>query len=319
MLKLGIIVPNYNHAEFLRETLKSIENQTVKPDEVYLIDDNSTDNSISIANSFIGKIKNFKIIKKKLNTGTFDVLNHGLNKINTDFVLFLSSNDLIAPTLVANAKKSLIKNTDIGFWSALTYKTQSNKTTKFLSPLISTSEILIKKDAIEKSLVKYDIWFTGSTTFYNKKYLKKNGGFNQKLHGFADLISSINLAKLYGCIFSPMRLATYRNHENRLIEKTYTNKFILKTLRELNKNFIKNTYDNKLKKLLLQKIFINYLFFNNKYNNKVLTYFNNNNFIIFNKKIFRFKKLWILLSILNFRYIRYFYYRFIKNILNYKI
>jgi len=51
-LKISIIVPNYNHEQFLRRRLQSIESQTYSNIEVILLDDASSDNSVSILQEF---------------------------------------------------------------------------------------------------------------------------------------------------------------------------------------------------------------------------------------------------------------------------
>jgi glycosyltransferase involved in cell wall biosynthesis len=49
---VSVVIPTYNSAEFLEERLRSIEQQTVIPDEVVIVDDGSDDETISIANRF---------------------------------------------------------------------------------------------------------------------------------------------------------------------------------------------------------------------------------------------------------------------------
>lgn len=51
-LTLSIIIPAYNEENYLRSSLESIRKQTVKPDEVIVVDNNSTDGTIKIARSF---------------------------------------------------------------------------------------------------------------------------------------------------------------------------------------------------------------------------------------------------------------------------
>ena len=49
---VSIIVPNYNHAHFLEERLNSIVNQTFQDYEIILLDDASTDHSVTILKKF---------------------------------------------------------------------------------------------------------------------------------------------------------------------------------------------------------------------------------------------------------------------------
>ena len=65
---VDVILPNYNKAEFLEEAINSVISQTYKNWHLYIIDDNSTDNSKKIIDKF-SYLKNVTIIKLKKNKG----------------------------------------------------------------------------------------------------------------------------------------------------------------------------------------------------------------------------------------------------------
>jgi glycosyltransferase involved in cell wall biosynthesis len=50
--QVSIVIPVYNEQKYIRNCLRSIEEQTVKPLEVIVVDNNSTDNTVKIAQSF---------------------------------------------------------------------------------------------------------------------------------------------------------------------------------------------------------------------------------------------------------------------------
>ena len=64
-LSASIIVVNYNNALYLEECLNSLINQSYKPIEIIVIDDQSTDHSLEIIKKYKKKIKFFKTSKKK--------------------------------------------------------------------------------------------------------------------------------------------------------------------------------------------------------------------------------------------------------------
>ena len=79
-LTLSLIIPVYNEQDYLQHCLEAIAKQTVKPDEVLVIDNNSTDNTVAIAKSFsfvtvlrarmqgvvYGRDKGFDLAKSKI-------------------------------------------------------------------------------------------------------------------------------------------------------------------------------------------------------------------------------------------------------------
>ena len=64
---IDIIIPNYNNANFLDQSIKSVINQTFKNWKIYIVDDSSTDNSKDILLKYKNnkKIKSF-FLKKNL-------------------------------------------------------------------------------------------------------------------------------------------------------------------------------------------------------------------------------------------------------------
>lgn len=59
-MKISLIIPAYNEEKFIKKCLESVKEQTVKPDEVLVINNNSTDKTINIAKEFKVKIINEK-------------------------------------------------------------------------------------------------------------------------------------------------------------------------------------------------------------------------------------------------------------------
>lgn len=57
--KISLCVPCYNSEKYLTDTLNSIKNQTIVPDEIVIINDGLTDGTQSIIESFINENKNW--------------------------------------------------------------------------------------------------------------------------------------------------------------------------------------------------------------------------------------------------------------------
>ncbi|WP_036098184.1 glycosyltransferase family 2 protein [Listeria floridensis] len=105
---ISIIVPLYNVAEIVGETLKSIDEQDFSNYEVLLIDDGSSDDTVQIVRSFIQGKDKFQLIEQP-NAGPAAARNHGLRLAKGEYILFVDSDDLIpdfALSLMYNAAVS---------------------------------------------------------------------------------------------------------------------------------------------------------------------------------------------------------------------
>lgn len=91
---VSIIIPCYNQATFLEDTLYSILNQTYSNWECLIINDGSTDETEKIAQQFAEKDKRFQYFFKD-NGGLSSARNFGLDKSTGNYIQFLDSDDFI--------------------------------------------------------------------------------------------------------------------------------------------------------------------------------------------------------------------------------
>jgi len=102
---VSIIIPVYNSEKFLKESIKSVLNQTYQKIEIIVIDDGSTDNSLEILQQF----KNELTIIHQENQGLASALNEGIKQANGKWFKWFSPDDIMCPlaieTLVDNAQK----------------------------------------------------------------------------------------------------------------------------------------------------------------------------------------------------------------------
>ncbi|MFZ0738921.1 MAG: glycosyltransferase [Candidatus Acidiferrales bacterium] len=90
---LSVILPNFNHARFLRKRIESILNQTLQDFELILLDDCSTDGSQSILSSYAGDPR-VRIEFNEVNSGsTFKQWNKGVRLARGEYVWIAESDD----------------------------------------------------------------------------------------------------------------------------------------------------------------------------------------------------------------------------------
>lgn len=94
----SIIVPSYNKARFVAQTLDSLANQTYPDIEIVVVDDGSSDNSVSIIQERLKTAtRPCSLLVHEKNQGVCRTLNHGLALARGEFVSTLAADDQYLP------------------------------------------------------------------------------------------------------------------------------------------------------------------------------------------------------------------------------
>lgn len=125
---VSIIVPVYNTGMYLKECLGSIFNQTYKKIEVIIVNDCSTDDSLSIINDFMNKHNNIVFINHNKNLGLSESRNDGINICSGEYISFVDSDDVLNKNFVRYVLENTINTqSDLGISN---YKPFITRTTK---------------------------------------------------------------------------------------------------------------------------------------------------------------------------------------------
>ena len=114
MVKISVIVPIYNAAQYLEQCLDSIVAQTLKDIEIILIDDGSTDGSSEICKKYLSDSR--VIYYYKENEGLAAARDDGMLRANGEYIGFVDADDWLKPEMyekMYNAAKS--NDSDIVF------------------------------------------------------------------------------------------------------------------------------------------------------------------------------------------------------------
>lgn len=103
---VSIIIPTFNRAQILPDTLNSVLNQKYTKWECIIVDNDSTDNTLSVLNKFVALDKRFKVLKND-SKGASISRNIGLKNSNGEYVQFLDSDDILAEDKIYKQIESL--------------------------------------------------------------------------------------------------------------------------------------------------------------------------------------------------------------------
>ena len=93
---ISVIIPVYNMADYVGESITSVLNQTFRKFELIIVNDGSTDNSLEIINSYLQKDKRILVIDKP-NAGLASAYNAGQQMARGKYIYFLDSDDWMEP------------------------------------------------------------------------------------------------------------------------------------------------------------------------------------------------------------------------------
>ncbi|MGP6146560.1 glycosyltransferase family 2 protein [Jeotgalibaca sp. A122] len=152
-MKISIVVPIFNEQTLLQRCVESIVNQTYRNLEIILVDDGSTDNSLSIAREYLSDSR--VSVFHKPNGGLSSTRNYGIERVTGDFIGFVDSDDWIELDIIEHCVKIIEKyQSDIVDFRSIFKNTDTEETPV---PEEYTYEV------IEKDKLKYDYLYKGQT------------------------------------------------------------------------------------------------------------------------------------------------------------
>jgi glycosyltransferase domain-containing protein len=227
---VSVLLCNYNDGRYLPDSLSAICTQTRRPDEVIVLDDGSTDNSLEIIEDFARRHPFIRVLKNDTNRGLLYSINRALNEARSNFVVWAAADDRLLPNfLERNAQYLRDYPAGMSFSrlalfrdgsdeiSTFTEKTHGvafdfGKTMQFLSP-----ELL--RQRLERSF----LWMSANTVMASRSALIEAGGFDKDLRWHADYFGFLVVALRHGVCCIPETLALMRQRP-----QTYSSEGIAK-------------------------------------------------------------------------------------------
>lgn len=259
---ITIVIPNYNHANFLEQRLNSIINQTYNNTEIIVLDDASTDDSIKILKKYKDKFN--KLVINKNNSGTpFKQWDKGISMANGEWVYIAESDDYcdknLLQTLIDNAKQY----PDIVLSYCKSLRVDKNNKPVNIPQFQEKNKCMNGKTFIKKRLfASNDIPNSGCAIFKKSAYTKISKAFTQyKVTGdkrfWAEIALQGNVAISTECLnyFRQHHSSTSSNADKKMdfyLEDKQTHDFIIKNnivkKNSILDNFAKASYCNLIKK-----------------------------------------------------------------------
>lgn len=113
--KIAIVVPVYNAAKYLHETIASVEAQTFSDWQLILVNDGSKDDSLAILREYEKKDPLKYQVITKANSGVSDTRNQGIDRAESEYIALLDADDQWLPDNLKLKIEFLESNPEYGF------------------------------------------------------------------------------------------------------------------------------------------------------------------------------------------------------------
>lgn len=256
---VDVIIPVYNGQQYILAALRSVEQQTVKPKRIILIDDGSTDQTAEIIQQYRGTVSLEYI--KKVNGGLSSARNAGIQLATSQYVAFLDADDEWYPSKLAE-QLAVFEQTSwphLGVvycqYSIIDANGQATKD-YYIFPI----DPQVRGRVFEKILPTNKIASSGSGVLMKRECFSTVGLFDEQLQALEDWDFWLRLAEQYEFDYVDKALVKIRRHGANMQRDgvmMFTNrvkfydKWIMKlsATHEIPKDWVKNIISQTLTRL----------------------------------------------------------------------
>jgi glycosyltransferase involved in cell wall biosynthesis len=219
-VSISVLVANFNHARFLGKTLQAIVDQTRPPEEVIVVDDCSTDDSVAVIDSFRPVLPELRLIRNPENLGVNRTFNRALNEARSNYISFCSADDWFEPVCLQKLADAVEKlnhprlclsrfvqfiesedrwvhhgeNSEIGHWYV-----SETEGPYFFSP-----------EDLRGILRRGYTWLSLNGSLIHRDTLRRIGGYDPNLRWHADWFAVFTIAFRLGFAIVPQPLSVFR-------------------------------------------------------------------------------------------------------------
>lgn len=209
---IDVIIPAYNCEKFILDAIKSIESQTLRPGNIFIVDDGSTDNTGKVVLDY----KNLCIIPltyiKKENGGPNSARNIGIENSNAEFLAFLDADDVWEMNKLAEQmlifKQSSFKNLGLVYGRYDTIDAEGKPSNDNIVPL----DPRCKGNAYNILVEANKILGSASCVLVKKEVFDIVGNFDEDLRFAEDWEMWLRISEKYEIDFSEKVLVHIRRH-----------------------------------------------------------------------------------------------------------
>jgi glycosyltransferase involved in cell wall biosynthesis len=202
--RMSVVIPHYNHTDLMPEALAAISQQTVRPFEVIVVDDGSTNDSVTRLQALAASKPWLRIHRHPENRGVNAACNTGLDLVRGEFVLFSAADDRLSTTMIehAFAAAAAFPQTGVVF-SDHAEMSADGSSTRIVPLDLRTTRRYFSADEFVGLMQSHFFYFHVSNVWFNVPLLRELGGFPLDVKWHGDLLAAYAAAFERGAVYTP--------------------------------------------------------------------------------------------------------------------
>ena len=208
-MSLSVILPNYNHGHLVLRALTALARQD--PDEIIVVDDASTDDSLAILQDFARSVP-ITILRNASNQGAVPALARGLAAASGRYIYFAAADDYVMPGFFPRALDLLERHPAAGLFcgEALLIDGITDRPVGVRPPVRPLRRAGFVDPAGARALLaRIDNWILTGSAVFRRDAVVALGGLDARLGSFADGYLARKIALTHGFCFAPEVVATW--------------------------------------------------------------------------------------------------------------
>lgn len=191
-MRISVVIPTYNHARWLPESIESALNQTLKPYEIIVVDDGSKDDTREVVGRFPVKYV------YQQNAGLSAARNKGIEVASGDWVALLDADDVWLPTKLERQAQA-ITGEEVCYCATLRF---------FEDGHTDEPECFFGEEAMR--ILRHHNFIDPSSVLAKRDAFLRVGGFNKSMPAGEDWEMWLKLAQTSRFVGVPERMLRYR-------------------------------------------------------------------------------------------------------------
>jgi glycosyltransferase involved in cell wall biosynthesis len=209
---LSVVLPNYNDGRYIGRAISALLSQDRLPDEVIIVDDGSTDDSLSLIQAYAAQSSRIMVLRQPVNAGTSAAMQRGLEHATGDYIAMAAADDWVLPGFLRLGLEMLTNYRDVGLFCAdvILVDRETGRTLGCRPP----ARPLYRAGALRPSetrrlLAHNDNFIHTSGTIFRRHALVAVGGFDPRLGTFSDGYLARKIALTSGFCYAPQAVACW--------------------------------------------------------------------------------------------------------------